>query len=143
MSFEVFKFLDPRSISITLTASDTNRLGVVQDGTARRLTPRECARLQGFPETYKLLDNDKAVYKRMGNAVSVPVIEALTIDLIENNQNIIDKIANAKRYRHLQFAKTETQTGRAGRAGSPAGHAIQVDTVKIVRKLLGRTGCQR
>lgn len=85
MSFEVFKFLDPESISITLTASDTNRLGIVQDGNARKLTPRECARLQGFPDTYKLLDNDNAVYKQMGNAVSVPVIEAVITDLIESN----------------------------------------------------------
>ena len=85
MSFEVFKFLDPESISITLTASDTNRLGVIQNGRARKMTPRECARLQGFPDTYKLLDNDNAVYKQMGNAVSVPVIEAVVTDLIENN----------------------------------------------------------
>lgn len=98
MSFEVFKFLDPESISITLTASDTNRLGIVQNGTARRLTPRECARLQGFPNTYKLLNNDNAVYKQMGNAVSVPVIQALITDLIENNDSIVDKIANAKSY---------------------------------------------
>ena len=49
------------------------------------MTPRECARLQGFPDTYKLLDNDNAVYKQMGNAVSVPVIEAVITDLIENN----------------------------------------------------------
>ena len=90
MSFEVFKFLDPESISITLTASDTNRLGVVQDGKARRLTPRECARLQGFPDTYKLLENDKAVYKQMGNAVSVPVIEALSTDLLKNNESFSD-----------------------------------------------------
>ena len=83
--FEVFKFLDPESISITLTASDTNRLGIIQDGRARKMTPRECARLQGFPDTYKLLDNDNAVYKQMGNAVSVPVIEAVITDLIENN----------------------------------------------------------
>ena len=85
MSFEVFKFLDPESISITLTASDTNRLGVVQYGRARKLTPRECARLQGFPDSYKLLDNDNAVYKQMGNAVSVPVVEAVITDLIKNN----------------------------------------------------------
>jgi len=98
MSFEVFKFLDPNSISITLTASDTNRLGVVQNGKARRLTPRECARLQGFPESYKLLENDKAVYKQMGNAVSVPVIEALTNDLLENNIGILKQnIKNKKK----------------------------------------------
>lgn len=91
MSFEVFKFLDPDSISITLTASDTNRLGIIQKGRPRRMTPRECARLQGFPESYKLLDNDNAVYKQMGNAVSVPVIEALTNDLLENNAGILNQ----------------------------------------------------
>ena len=91
MSFEVFKFLDPESISITLTASDTNRLGIVQNGKARKMTPRECARLQGFPDAYKLLDNDNAVYKQMGNAVSVPVIAAVVTDLIENN-NLFNKL---------------------------------------------------
>ena len=48
--------------------------------------------MQGFPDTYKLLENDNAVYKQMGNAVSVPVIEALISDLIENNEAIIGKI---------------------------------------------------
>ena len=85
MSFEVFKFLDPKSISITLTASDANRLGVVQDGTARRITPRECARLQGFPDSYKLLENDNAVYKQFGNAVSVPVIRAVLEDFLTHS----------------------------------------------------------
>ena len=85
MSFEVFKFLDPNSISTTLTASDTNRLGVVQDGKPRRITPREAARIQGYPETYKLLDNDRAVYKQMGNGVSVPVIQAVMTDYLSLN----------------------------------------------------------
>ena len=44
MSFEVFKFLDSESISITLTSSDAGKLGVVQQGRLRRITPRECAR---------------------------------------------------------------------------------------------------
>lgn len=92
MSFEVFKFLDPDSISITLTASDTNRLGVVQNGKPRRLTPRECARLQGYPDSYKLLENENAVYKQMGNGVSVPVIEHLISDLMDNNKSLIDDI---------------------------------------------------
>lgn len=85
MSFEVFKFLDPNGISITLTASDANRLGVVQHNIPRRLTPRECARLQGYPDSYKLIDNDKAVYKQMGNAVSVPVVKAVLLDLLGEN----------------------------------------------------------
>ncbi|MBN4063267.1 DNA (cytosine-5-)-methyltransferase [Cardiobacterium sp. AH-315-I02] len=85
MSFEVFKFLDPEGISITLTASDSNRLGIVQNNVARRITPRECARLQGYPDTYKLLENDSAVYKQMGNGVSVPVVKAVLQDFIEQN----------------------------------------------------------
>lgn len=89
MSFEVFKFLDPDSVSITLTASDTNRLGIIQHGRARKLTPRECARLQGFPDSYKLLQNDNAVYKQMGNAVSVPVIKAVMEDLFKNNSILL------------------------------------------------------
>ena len=85
MSFEVFKFLDPDGISITLTSSDCNRLGIVCKNKPRRITPRECARLQGFPDSYKLLNDDNAVYKQ-GNAVSVPVVEAVAYDLLSNNR---------------------------------------------------------
>jgi DNA (cytosine-5)-methyltransferase 1 len=106
MSFEVFKFLDPESISITLTASDANRSGIVQNGKARRLTPRECARLQGFPDSYKLLDNDNAVYKQMGNAVSVPVIEAVVTDLIENNALFKETEIIAIKRNYLQERQT-------------------------------------
>lgn len=89
MSFEVFKFLDPESISITLTSSDTNRLGVIDHGKPRRITPREAARLQGFPDTFKLHPQDGATYKQMGNAVSVPVVMSILEDLFKNNEIII------------------------------------------------------
>jgi DNA (cytosine-5)-methyltransferase 1 len=85
MSFEVFKFLDPESISITLTSSDANKLGVIQNGRPRRITPRECARLQGFPDSYIIHPNDDAAYKQFGNAVSVPVITAILTDFIKHN----------------------------------------------------------
>ena len=87
MSFEVFKFLDPKSISITLTASDAQRLGVFHKGRVRRITPRECARLQGYPDTYQLHPDDKFAYKQLGNAVSVPVIESLILNYFTNNPN--------------------------------------------------------
>lgn len=85
MSFEVFKFLDPESISITVVTSDAHRLGVVQDGLPRRITPRECARLQGFPDAFKLHPNDAWAYRQLGNSVSVPVITAIFQDLINNS----------------------------------------------------------
>ena len=44
----------------------------------RRLTPRECFNLQGFPLDYKLPDiSDSALYKLAGNAVSIPVVEQI------------------------------------------------------------------
>lgn len=87
MSFEVFKFLDPNSISITLTSSDSNRLGVIQNNRPRRITPRECARLQGFPDSFIVNPTDAFAYKQFGNSVSVPVIEAVISDFIEQNMH--------------------------------------------------------
>ena len=85
MSFEVFKFLDPKSISITVVACDAHRLGVVTDNIPRRITPRECARLQGFPDSFVLHPEDKWAFRQLGNSVSVPVIKAIFEDLIKNN----------------------------------------------------------
>lgn len=85
MSFEVFKFLDPDSISITLTSSDSNRLGVIQNNRPRRITPRECARLQGFPDSFIVNPDDAFAYKQFGNSVSVPVIRAVISDFLKNN----------------------------------------------------------
>lgn len=90
MSFEVFKFLDPDSISITVVSSDANKLGVVSDGKPRRITPRECARLQGFPDTFKLHPTDTWAYHQLGNSVSVPVISAVFNDVIKHNEDFLD-----------------------------------------------------
>ena len=90
MSFEVFKFLDPESVSVTLTSSDANRLGVIQHNRARHITPRECARLQGFPDTFKLHPIDSWTYKQFGNSVSVPVVEAVFNELITRNRDILN-----------------------------------------------------
>lgn len=89
MSFEVFKFLDPNSISVTLTSSDSNRLGVVQGNVARRITPRECARLQGFPDSFVVNPSDAYAYKQFGNSVSVPVIEAIIDDFLNQNRKAL------------------------------------------------------
>lgn len=89
MSFEVFKFLDPDSISITLTSSDANRLGVVQNNVPRRITPRECARLQGFPDTFIVNPTDSFAYKQLGNSVSVPVVESVIHDFLQNNIDVL------------------------------------------------------
>ena len=43
--------------------------------TPRRLTPRECARLMGFPDSFKIIVSDTRAYKQFGNSVVVPLIE--------------------------------------------------------------------
>jgi DNA (cytosine-5)-methyltransferase 1 len=43
----------------------------------RRLTPRECARLMGFPESFKIVVSDTQAYRQFGNSVVVPVVTEL------------------------------------------------------------------
>lgn len=41
----------------------------------RYITPRECARLQSFPDTFKINENDTEAYKQFGNSVNVDVVK--------------------------------------------------------------------
>lgn len=43
----------------------------------RRLTPRECARLMGYPDSFQIPVSDTQAYKQFGNSVAVPVMEAV------------------------------------------------------------------
>ncbi|WP_413164565.1 DNA (cytosine-5-)-methyltransferase [Capilliphycus salinus ALCB114379] len=81
-SFEVYKFLDPEKISVTLVASDANRIGIYHNNRVRRITPREAARLQGFPDTFKLHPNPSKAFYQLGNSVSINVISAITQEVI-------------------------------------------------------------
>ncbi len=55
----------------------------------RKLTPRECARFQGFPEKYKLPKlTHSALYKQFGNSVSVPVIQAIAKEIMRAVKNV-------------------------------------------------------
>lgn len=66
-------------ISRTMSAryyKDGSEILIAQDGkNPRRLTPRECARLQGFPENFKIPVSDTQAYRQFGNSVVVPLIE--------------------------------------------------------------------
>ena len=54
----------------------------------RKLTPRECARIQGFPDNFKIPKiADSALYKQFGNSVSVPVIERIAKEIIKTIRN--------------------------------------------------------
>lgn len=49
----------------------------------RRLTPRECARLMGFPEAFEIPVSDTRAYQQFGNSVVVPVVEAIARAMTE------------------------------------------------------------
>lgn len=55
---------------ITNIKGEVNREGI------RRMTPREWARLQGFPDDYKIVVADASAYKQFGNSVAIPAIQA-------------------------------------------------------------------
>lgn len=61
----------------------THIKGEINKEDVRKMTPREWARLQGFPDTYKLELSDTHLYKQFGNSVTVNVIEAIAIKIKE------------------------------------------------------------
>ncbi|MDR3597062.1 DNA cytosine methyltransferase [Clostridium sp.] len=54
----------------------------------RKLTPRECARLQGFPENFIIPVSDTQAYKQFGNSVAVPVVRAVAKQLISEMKRL-------------------------------------------------------
>ena len=61
----------------TRIKSEINREGI------RKMTPREWARLQGFPEDFKIVVADISAYKQFGNSVAIPAIQATAEKVLE------------------------------------------------------------
>jgi len=78
------------------------------DGKIRKLTPRECARLQGFPEDFILPENRNVAYKQFGDSVSVPVLKAIFAEVIKKYPRLENKrdvaLLDKKVIRPKQFA---------------------------------------
>lgn len=66
----------------------THIKGEINKEGIRKMTPREWARLQGFPDTYKLPIADVHLYKQFGNSVTVNVIEAIA----EKIKEVLDDV---------------------------------------------------
>lgn len=77
-----FGLVDGDGIARTLSAryyKDGSEILVSRGSgkTPRRLTPRECARLMGFPDSFRIPVSDTQAYKQFGNSVAVPVMAAV------------------------------------------------------------------
>jgi DNA (cytosine-5)-methyltransferase 1 len=62
----------------------------------RRLTPRECARLMGYPDSFKIVCSDTRAYKQFGNSVAVPVVQQVAIKMLgalRNPQEEVHKVS--------------------------------------------------
>ena len=84
-----FGLVTAQSTTRTLSAryyKDGSEILVSQGAgkTPRRLTPRECARLMGYPEDFKITVSDTQAYRQFGNSVVVPVVERLAHAVIES-----------------------------------------------------------
>jgi DNA (cytosine-5)-methyltransferase 1 len=66
----------------------TNIDGEINNDSIRKMTPREWARLQGFPEDFRLVVADTHLYKQFGNSVTVNVIEAIAEKVREFLDNV-------------------------------------------------------
>ncbi len=60
----------------------------------RRLTPRECARLMGYPDSYKITVSDTQAYRQFGNSVVVPVVERIAEAVVETLNRPADSSAD-------------------------------------------------
>jgi len=87
-----FGLTDLNGVSRTLSAryyKDGAEILIPQEGkNPRRLTPRECARLQGFPDTFEIPVSDNQGYKQFGNSVAVPLMQAVGKNIFKELQRI-------------------------------------------------------
>lgn len=72
--------IDPRPHSMI---PETHIKGKINEENIRKMTPREWARLQGFPDTFRLELSDTHLYKQFGNSVTVNTIEAIATEIKE------------------------------------------------------------
>lgn len=62
---------------------DGSEILIPQEGkNPRRLTPRECARIQGYPDSFEIPVSDTQAYKQFGNSVAVPLVEILAKEVV-------------------------------------------------------------
>ena len=102
--------------------------GVMEGMQVRRLTPRECERLQGFPDDYTLipyrgkLAADGPRYKALGNSMAVPVMRWIgtRIALVESIVRKVCSYCRQRRKRAVDRAARRTQKYREGGADLPA-----------------------
>lgn len=101
-----FGLVELDGITRTLSAryyKDGSEVLIPQEGqNPRRLTPRECARLQGFPNDFEIPVSDTQAYKQFGNSVVRPLMQAV-------GENIVNELARLNE--HIREGNTISAAG--------------------------------
>jgi len=74
-------------------------------GNPRRLTPRECARLMGYPDTFKIPVSDTQAYKQFGNSVVMTVVKEIARIMKPHIMTLIDEEETNVHQYPLKMAK--------------------------------------
>jgi DNA (cytosine-5)-methyltransferase 1 len=90
-----FGIVTPDSVARTLSAryyKDGSKILVSQGihWNPRRMTPRECARLMGFPDTFRIPVSDTQAYRQFGNSVVVPVVHEVARIMVPHVERMIN-----------------------------------------------------
>lgn len=105
-----FGLADLDQVARTLSAryhKDGSEILIPQEGkNPRRLTPRECARLMGFPESFKIVCSDTSAYRQFGNSVVVPVVERIAKEMMKSLRNPTPKRKQAYNLRLFELCET-------------------------------------
>jgi DNA (cytosine-5)-methyltransferase 1 len=82
---------DLNGVARTLSAryyKDGSEILIPQKGkNPRRLTPRECARIMGYPDNFIIPVSDNQAYRQFGNSVIVPLIESVAKEMVKVIEN--------------------------------------------------------
>lgn len=83
-----------RTISARYHKDGSEILIAQEEKNPRRLTPRECARLQGFPDDFKIPVSDTQAYKQFGNSVVVPLMENVAELIVDKLKELDTRMEN-------------------------------------------------
>ena len=87
------RIYSPLGHAITLSAegggSGAKTGAYLINGHVRKLSPRECARVQGFPEEFIIADKNNQAYKQFGNSVALPVLKYIVSCIQDSINNVV------------------------------------------------------
>lgn len=123
-----YGLIDPGKDTITRTLSaryykDGSEILIKQKGkNPRRLTPRECARLMGFNDDFRIIVSDTQAYKQFGNSLCVPLVSDIARQMVKAMKLHYNKTSNGYNYKtkkKLEYVPDKSGGYETGIATTP------------------------